>query len=118
MSVATTTAMTERLSALRADLRIRAVAIVVGVVVAVGLGTFHWVGFVIGGAIAGLGQRDLLRGTGAGLLVGALAWLVFAALLAVNGTLDAALGMGRILFVSVAIPLVAGALGGLIRGII
>jgi hypothetical protein len=73
---------------------------------------------VIGGAIAGLGQRDFPRGVGAGLLVGALAWLVFAALLAVNGTLDAVLGMERILYVSVAIPLVAGVLRGLVRGVV
>jgi hypothetical protein len=116
MSIATAT--TERLAPLRADLRVRAVAVVAGVVVAVGLGTTHWIGFVIGGGIAGLGQRDLLRGVGAGLLVGVLAWLVFALLLAVNGTLDSALGMGRILYVSVAIPLVFGVLGGLIRGIV
>jgi hypothetical protein len=116
MSIATDT--TDRLDALRGDLRVRAVAVVAGVIVAVGLGTVHWIGFVIGGAIAGLGQRDFSRGVGAGLLVGALAWLVFAVLLAVNGALDAALGMGRILYVSVAIPLVGGVLGGLVRGIV
>jgi hypothetical protein len=116
MSIATDT--TDRLAALRGDLRIRVVVIVVGAIVAVGLGTVHWIGFVIGGTIAGLGQRDFPRGVGAGLLVGALAWLVFAALLVINGTLDAALGMGRILYVSVAIPLVSGVLGGLVRGII
>lgn len=109
---------TEKLIDLRADLRIRAAAVVAGVVVAVGLGTVHWIGFVIGGGIAGLGQRDIPRGVGAGLLVGILAWLVFAAILAVNGTLDSVLGMGRILSVSVAIPLVFGVLGGLLRGVV
>lgn len=116
MSIATTT--TERLTTLRSDFRMRAVAVVVGVVIAVGLGTVHWIGFVIGGGIAGLAQRDIPRGIGAGLLVGVLSWLVFAVILAVNGTLDSVLGMGRILYVSIAIPLVFGVLGGLLRGVV
>lgn len=108
----------ERLAAVRGDGKLRALAVVAGVFVAVGLGAVHWVGFLVGGAVAGLGQRDLPRGVVSGLLVGALSWVAFAALLAVNGTLEPALGMGSIVYLSVAIPLVAGGLGGLLRGVV
>lgn len=102
----------------RADRRGNALALVAGVVVAVLLAQFAWLGFVAGGAVAGLGQRTVLRGAGAGLLVGALSWVAFAGLLASYGALDTALGMGRVLSVSVAIPVVAGTLGGLLRGVV
>lgn len=107
-----------RLAAARADWRVNALALVAGVVAAVLLAGFSWLGFVAGGAVAGLGQRTISRGVGAGVLVGVLSWLAFAGLLASYGSLDAALGMGQVLYVSVAIPVVAGALGGLLRGVV
>lgn len=105
------------LAAARTDWRVNVLALVAGVAVAVLLAEVSWLGFVVGGAVASLGQRTFPRGVGAGLLVGVLSWLAFAGLLASYGALAAALGMGQVLYVSVAIPVVAGALGGLLRGV-
>lgn len=105
------------LAGARADRRVNALALVAGVGAAVLLAGFSWLGFVVGGAVAGLGQRTTPRGVGAGALVGVLSWLAFAGLLASYGALAAALGMGQVLYVSVAIPVVAGVLGGLLRGV-
>lgn len=106
------------LAAARADWRVNALALPAGVAAAVLLAHVSWLGFVVGGAVAGLGQRTIPRGVGAGALVGVLSWLAFAGVLASYGSLDAALGMGQVLYVSVAIPVVSGALGGLLRGVV
>lgn len=102
----------------RANARVNGLASLVGLLVAVLIAQATWLGFVVGGAIAGIGQRTVPRGVGAGALVGILSWGGFAGLLAYYGNLADALGMGQILAVSVAIPVAYGTLGGLVRGVV
>ena len=111
-------AATDGLAAVRRDPRKRAAALAVGAVVGLAVAQVHWVGLVLGGALVGLASRDLLHALAAGLAFGVLAWLAFAALLAARGALDGYLGAGRLLYVSVAIPLLGGTFGSLARGVV
>jgi len=101
----------------RADERLWVGALAVGVVVAVVLAQFSWVGFFVGGAIAGLGQRSIRRGVAAGFLTGVVSLAGFFVLLASAGSLDTALGTGQLLYVTAVIPVLYGTLGGLVRGV-
>lgn len=105
------------MAALRERTRDRRVA--TGLAVAVGLlvATFHWAGFVLGGALVALPQRSIPRGLLAGLGFGAAALLLFGAELAATGNLATAAGMGQVTMVTVAVPLVLGLLGSLARGV-
>lgn len=98
--------------------RVNASTLIAGVAAAVVLAHLSWVGFVVGGAIAGLGQRSLKQGVLAGFVVGVASLVAFAGLLATYGNLGDALGMGQITYVAVAIPLVFSTLGGLVRGVV
>ncbi|AQL42718.1 hypothetical protein BV210_08335 [Halorientalis sp. IM1011] len=106
-----------RLDALRTDLRSRRLATAGAVVVGLVTVPFHWLGFVLGGALVALVQPSIRRGLLAGLGFGVLSWLVFALWLAGRGDLVLYLGMGQVLTVSTAVPLVGSLLGALARGI-
>lgn len=106
-----------RLDALRAAPRRRRLATLAAVVLSLAVVRFHWLGFVLGGALVALVQPSLRRGLLAGLGFGVLAWLAFAGWLAVTGDLSRYLGMGQVLAVSTALPLVGALLGSLARGV-
>ena len=88
-----------------------------GAVVGLALASVHWVGLVIGGALVGTFARDLPRAVVAGVAFGLVALVAFGVWLALDGALGVFLEMGQILAVSVAIPLVGGVLGSLVRGL-
>lgn len=107
-----------RLDALRADRLRRWTAVGVGAAVGLALAWVHWLGLVVGGALVALPTANPKRGALAGLGFGALVLVAFAGVLALRGALVPALGMGRITALTVAIPLVAGLLGGLTRALV
>jgi asparagine N-glycosylation enzyme membrane subunit Stt3 len=102
----------------RTNRRERWYALAAAAVVGLAAAWVHWYGFVLGGALVGLVSKDAKRGLLAGVGFGLLAWVVFAALLASNGSLGAYLGMRQIFGLSAAIPVVGGVLGSLIRGVV
>jgi hypothetical protein len=106
-----------RLDAIRSTPRDRWLVSLGGALVAFAVVTVHWLGFVLGGAVVALAQPSLRRGLLAGLAFGVLAWLAFAGWLAFTGDLARYLGMGEVLAVSTAIPLVGSLLGSLARGL-
>jgi hypothetical protein len=106
------------LRAVRADPTRRRVAMLAGAVAGLLLATVHWAGLFVGGALVGLPARGLRRAVPAGVAFGVLAYLAFLATLALGGVLDAYLGTGRLLAVTVVAPPVAGGLGALVRGVV
>lgn len=106
----------ETLAENRAERRTRLSAMGCGVLVGALIGSVHWVGLFVGGAIAGLGQRSIPRGIGAGALAGVGIWLVFLATMQLHAAAVPALGSTPIIAVSLAIAVGYGALGGLLRG--
>lgn len=107
-----------RLDEVRASPRGPQYTLGVGIFVGALLGSVHWSGLFIGGAIAGLGQRSILRGIGAGALAGLGIWLVFLATLQTDAAAVAALGSMPIIAVSIGIAIAYGTLGGLLRGVV
>ena len=108
---------TGRLAALRADDRQRAAVVLVGVLLGLGLGSVHWLGLVLGGAVVSLPARTVPRGLAAGLGLGVVGLLAFGALLAAQGALGPALTTGTVGVVTVAVGLAAPLLGALVRGV-
>jgi len=90
------------------------------VVVGVGVAWFHWLGLVVGAALVALPQRSFRLGVAAGVGFGAVAVVVNVALLVASGpaALATALAMTQVFGVSVAAPLAAGVVGGLVRGVV
>lgn len=111
-------AVAERLARVRANPRTQWLGFAVAAVVGLALASVHWLGLFVGGALVGLFARTLPRAVAAGVAFGLLAVLAFAAWLAVSGSLGVYLETGQILAVSVAIPIVAGAVGSLVRGLV
>lgn len=107
----------DRLDEVRSERGGRVAALVAGVIVGVLLGTVHWVGILLGGAVAGLGQRTPLLGVAAGALAGLGIWLVFLGTLQSDAAATAALASMPIIAVSFAVAVIYGAFGGLVRGI-
>lgn len=103
---------------LRTDRRTRRFAMLAGVAVGLAAAQVHWYGLVLGGALVGLVSKNTKRALVAGLGFGLLAWGVFAGLLAANDALLAYAGTGRLLYLSVGIPVGLGALGSLVRGVV
>lgn len=108
----------DRLSRLRADDRQRRLVVAAGLLLGLGLGSLHWLGLVLGGAIVALPARSIPRGLAYGLGLGALGLAAFAALLAANGALGAALTTGTLGAISAAIGLGAPLLGALVRAVV
>lgn len=106
------------LAAIRADRPRRWTVTIVAASLGLLAASLHWIGFVVGGALVALPQRSLPRGVAVALAFGAVAWLLFAVTLALAGSFDTYLTLGQVLGVSVAIPLLGGALGGVARGIV
>jgi hypothetical protein len=106
-----------RLFALQRAPRRRGLATAGALVLGVVLGTVHWAGLLVGGALVGLCQptlgRALVAGLGFGVVVLAVATLRFA----LAGTLGAVLGTWPLVGVGVAVALVAGPVGALARGL-
>jgi len=106
------------LEELRTDPIRRSGVLVGGSVVGLALAQVHWLGFLVGGALVGLAAPTLRRAVLAGLAFGVLALVVFGVELATAGALGAALGMGQITYLTVAIPLVCGLAGSLVRALV
>jgi hypothetical protein len=89
-------------------------AVLAGVVVAAfALSAVHWLGLLVGGVAVGLLAGSLGRALAGGAGFGAVVWLGFLAVLANAGRLDGYMASGQLLCVSLAIPLVIGAVGAL-----
>ncbi|WP_128478195.1 hypothetical protein [Halorussus pelagicus] len=106
------------LAEIRTDARARWAALLAGVVVGLAAAWVHWYGFLLGGAVVGLASKNVKRGLAAGIAFGVLAWAVFAVLVAANGGLVQYARMGRLLYLSVGIPVGLSALGSLVRGVV
>jgi len=109
--------VSSRLFALQRDPRRRGVATAGALLLGVVLGTFHWAGLLVGGALVGLCQPTLRRALATGLGYGVLVVAVVSLRLALAGTLDEVLGTWPLLGVGVAVALVAGPVGALARGL-
>lgn len=89
-----------------------------GVFLGLGLGSLHWIGLVVGGALVALPAKTFPRGLATGLAFGILVLVVFAVQLVWFGALGSTLSMGMIGGIGVAIGLAAPLLGSLVRGIV
>ena len=107
----------ERLTALRDRDRRRTLVVLGGVLLGLGLGSIHWLGLVLGGALVAMPARTVPRGLAHGLGLGVLGLAVFAGLLWTQGALAAALATGTIGAVSVGVGLGAPLLGAFVRGL-
>lgn len=116
----TTEATSGALNTLRASPRRRWGVTLAAVVVGLGVAWLHWVGLVVGAALVALPQRSFRLGVAAGVGFGAVAVVANVGLLAASGpaALSTALAMTQVFGVSVAAPLVAGVVGGLVRGVV
>jgi hypothetical protein len=91
-------------------------------VTAIGIGliasSIHWAGLFLGGALVGLAAATRGRALLSGLGFGVLVWVVFALSLVASGDFGQYLGMGRILGVSIAIPVVTATFAALSRWLV
>jgi hypothetical protein len=108
----------DRLVRLRADDRQRRLTVLGGVLIGLGFGSLHWFGLVLGGAIIALPARSIPRGLAAGLGLGLLELLIFAALLTWQGALGPVLSTGMVGAITVVIGLAAPFLGSLVRALV
>ena len=106
------------LAEVRTDRRARWAALLAGIALDLALAQVHWLGFVLGGALVGLVSKTAARAVLAGLAFGLLAWVAFVALLAANGALVEYAAMGRLLSLSLGIPVAGAVLGSLVRGVV
>jgi hypothetical protein len=95
----------------------RTVAYAGGVAGALALASVHWLGLLVGGVVVGLFASTWLRALTGGALFGAVTWVAFVALLADAGRLAGYFDAGRLLALSVAMPLILGLVGGLAYGL-
>jgi hypothetical protein len=102
----------------RADRDHRRAAILVGAAAGLAAAQVHWLGLLLGGALVGLPSRDLPRAVATGLAFGVGALLLFSVTLAATGSLGPSLSMGQLTYLSAAMPLVAGLVGSLVRGVV
>ncbi|ELZ25708.1 hypothetical protein C475_09624 [Halosimplex carlsbadense 2-9-1] len=112
------TGIRARLYAAQTNPRDRWALVAVATAVGLALGTVHWVGLLVGGALVGFCWPTLRRALVAGLGFGVVVLLAMAVQFALAGSLDEYLAMGQLLAVSVAVPLVAGPLGAAARGLV
>jgi hypothetical protein len=106
-----------RLFALQREPRRRRLATAGALVFGVVLGTVHWAGLLVGGALVGLCQPTLGRALAAGLGFGVAVLAVTTLRFALVGTLGSVLGTWPLVGVGVAVALVAGPVGALVRGL-
>jgi hypothetical protein len=86
-------------------------------VAALALSAFHWLGLLLGGIAVGLLAGTWPRALAGGAAFGLLAWVVFLVVLWNAARLAAYWQSGQLLYVSLGIPVVLGALGGLSHGV-
>jgi hypothetical protein len=86
-----------------------------GAIVGLSLAQFHWLGFAVGGGVVGVAASDTKRALAAGFGFGVIAWAVFLALFALDGSAGRYLAMGQITYLSAAIPIVLSTIGSSIR---
>lgn len=108
----------DRLAELRTDDRQRRLVVVAGALLGLVLGSLHWFGLVIGGAIVALPARSIKRGLATGLGLGVLVLLVAATELALQGALAPALSTGTVVGSSAVIGVALPLWGALIRGVV
>ncbi len=106
------------LSSIRDDEFQSWLATIGGIVIGVALASVHWFGLLVGGALVSLPADTPGRGFLAGIGFGVFAWLVFLVMLAVDGVLGPAVAMGEPFYLSLAIAVGLGGLGGLVRCVI
>jgi len=106
------------LDRVRADRDRRRAAILVGAGVGLAVAQLHWAGLLLGGVLVGLASRDLPRALLSGLAFGVGALVVFLGGLAIAGTLSPALAMGQLTSLAVGLPIAAGLVGSLARGVV
>jgi len=85
-------------------------------VLAVPLGTVHWLGLVAGGALVGLTASSTRRALVFGVYLGAFAVVAFVGWLWIAGVLGKAIATGQLFGASVAIAFVFPILGASVRG--
>lgn len=107
-----------RLARLRADDRQRQLVLLGGALLGLALGSVHWLGLVLGGALVALPARSIRRGLLHGLALGVIGLLVFVTLLAWQGALAPVLTTGMVGGIAVGIGLGAPLLGSLVRAIV
>ena len=105
------------LTAVRADPRRRAVALLVAAVVGLAVAWIHWLGLFVAGALVGLVSRSVPRAVGWGLAVGALALALTVFVHAIM-SLQEFLALSPPVYVAVAAGLAAPAWGALVRGVV
>jgi hypothetical protein len=103
------------LARLRANERRRRLVILGVALIGLALGTLHWLGLVLGGALVALPAPSIRRGLANGIGLGVLGLLLFAALLVLEGALGPVLATGMVGGLAVAIGLAAPLLGSLVR---
>lgn len=89
----------------------REIAVVAAVVIGLTLSLFHWLGFIVGGGIIGLFASTPRRAFLDAFYFGVLVSVAFALVLLVHGALPAAVEMGQVFAVAVAIPIAASLAG-------
>jgi len=88
----------------------------VAFVLAVPLGTVHWLGLVAGGALVGLTASSTRRALVLGVYLGGVTVLVFVGWLWFAGVLGKAIATGQLFGASLAIAFVFPVLGAAVRG--
>jgi hypothetical protein len=88
----------------------------VAFLVAIPLGTVHWLGLAAGGALVGLTAASTRRALVLGVYLGAAAVLVFVGWLWLAGVLGKAIATGQLFGASLAIAFVFPILGAAVRG--
>ncbi|MEZ3116839.1 hypothetical protein RYH80_13055 [Halobaculum sp. MBLA0147] len=108
------------LDRLRGEPRTRMATAILAVVVGVVLGSLHWVGLVVGAALVSLTRETPRRGLAAGVGFGVVVVVTHVAVLAASGSsvVATAVAMRQVFGVGVAVPLVAGLIGGLARSVV
>lgn len=108
----------DRLMWLRQNDRRRRMVVLGGILIGLGIGSWHWFGLVLGGIIVGLPARTIPRGLLNGMGLGVIGLLVFAGLLFSQSSLGPMLETGTVGIISVAIGLGAPLLGSLVRAVV
>ncbi len=90
---------------------------VLAFVVGVALGTIHWAGLFVGGALVGVVAPSFTRAVQHGLYLGVLVLGLFGGWLWLYGSLSTYLAMGQILSLNLATTLLLPPLGATLRGL-
>lgn len=106
------------LESLRADPTRRRALAVGGAAVGLAVAQLHPLGFLLGGALVGLAAPGLRRALAYGLAFGLVGVALFAATLLQAGALESYAATGELFYVGLAVPVVGGLVGSLVRGVV